>query len=153
MSTTIRVGVSTCGIAAGAELVFSAIAMYLHRRQLAVTLQRTGCLGACHREPLVEVLVDGASTLYGPVTPERIPPILDQHFGAGGRGVAADWVVSRQPAQTDYPFLARQVRITTQLCGIIDPASLDDSLAQSGYQASAQHPGAPGLACGPVPVA
>ena len=69
MRTTIRVGVSTCGLAAGAEAVCSAIDAYLHRRQLPVTVQRTGCLGACHREPLVEVLVDGASTLYGPVTP------------------------------------------------------------------------------------
>ena len=86
MRATIRVGVSTCGLAAGAEAVYSAIETYLHRRQLAVTLQRTGCLGACHREPLVEILVDDASTLYGPVTAERVTPILDQHFGAGGRG-------------------------------------------------------------------
>jgi len=135
MRTTIRVGVSTCGLAAGAEAVCSAIETYLHRRQLPVTLQRTGCLGACHREPLVEVMVDGASTLYGPVTPERVTPILDQHFGAGGRGIAADWVVSRRPDKQDYPFLARQVQITTQLCGVIDPSSLDHYLAHSGYEA------------------
>ena len=60
MSATIRVGVSTCGLAAGAEAVYAAIDTYLHRRQLAVTLQRTGCLGACHREPLVEILVHAA---------------------------------------------------------------------------------------------
>jgi NADH-quinone oxidoreductase subunit F len=135
MSATLRVGVSTCGIAAGAEAVYSALETYLHRRQLPATLQRTGCLGACHREPLVEVLVDGASILYGPVTPERVTPILDQHFGAGGRGSVADWVMSRQPDKQDYPFLARQVQVTTQLCGVIDPSSLDQYLAHSGYQA------------------
>jgi NADH-quinone oxidoreductase subunit F len=135
MSATLRVGVSTCGLAAGAEAVCSAIDTYLHRRQLPITLQRTGCLGACHREPLVEVMVDGASTLYGPVTPERITPILDQHFGAGERGGVADWVVSRQPDKKDYPFLARQVQVTTQLCGVIDPSSLDHYLAHGGYQA------------------
>jgi NADH:ubiquinone oxidoreductase subunit F (NADH-binding) len=69
------------------------------------------------------------------VTPERVTPILDQHFGAGGRGVAADWVVSRRPDKQDYPFLARQVQVTTQLCGVIDPASLDHYLAHGGYQA------------------
>lgn len=135
MTTTIRVGLSTCGITAGAEAVAAAIDMYLHRRQLPASVQRTGCLGACHREPLVEVLVNGTSTLYGPVTPERVTPILDQHFGAGGRGIAADWVVSRQPERHDYPFLAHQVRITTQLCGVIDPTSLDHYLAHSGYEA------------------
>ena len=34
MRTTIRVGVSTCGLAAGAEAVCAAIDAYLHRRQL-----------------------------------------------------------------------------------------------------------------------
>ena len=77
MRTTMRVGVSTYGLAAGAEAVCSALDAYLHRRQLPVTVQRTGCPGACHREPLVEVLVDGAATLYGLVTPERVTPILD----------------------------------------------------------------------------
>jgi len=135
MRATIRVGTSTCGLAAGAEAVLSAIEVYVHRRQLPVTIQRTGCLGACHREPLVEVIIDGSSTLYGPVTPFRVTPLLDQHFGAGGRGVSPEWVVSRRRDKSDYPFLARQLKVTTQLCGIIDPYSLDDYLANGGYQA------------------
>ncbi len=135
MTATVRVGTSTCGQAAGAEAVLAAITGYVQRRQLPVTVQRTGCLGACHREPLVEVLVDGATTLYGPVTPERVVPLLDQHFGAGQRGVAPEWVVSRRADRADYPFLGRQVKVTTPLCGVIDPASLDDYLAHDGYQA------------------
>jgi NADH-quinone oxidoreductase subunit F len=135
MNATLRIGVSTCGLAAGAEATRSAIESYVQRRQLPVTVQRTGCLGACHREPLVEVMVERTSTLYGPVTPERVAPLLDQHFGGGGRGVAKDWVVSRQQDKADYPFLGRQVKVTTQLCGVIDPYSLDDYLAHDGYQA------------------
>ena len=134
MSQIIRVGMSTCGLAAGAGAVYTAIDTYLHRRQLSVTLQPTGCLGACHREPLVEVVVDGASTLYGPVTPERVSLILDQHFGGRGRGVSSDWIVSRRPDKSDYPFLGRQVKVTTPLCGVIDPHSLEDYLAYGGYQ-------------------
>jgi NADH-quinone oxidoreductase subunit F len=49
--------------------------------------------------------------------------------------VARDWVVSRRQDKGDYPFLGRQVKVTTQLCGVIDPYSLDDYLANSGYQA------------------
>lgn len=135
MNAIIRIGTSTCGLAAGAEGVFSAVDTYIHRRQLPATVQRTGCLGACHREPLVEVIVDGATTLYGPVTPERVVPLLDQHFGAGDRGVSPDWIVSRRADKRDYPFLGRQVKVTTQLCGMIDPASLDDYLSNGGYQA------------------
>ncbi|MFN8497913.1 MAG: NuoF family protein [Anaerolineae bacterium] len=135
MSATIRVGTSTCGLAAGAEAVYSAIDAYLHRRQQPIELQRTGCLGACHREPLVEIISEGAATLYGPVTPERVRPILDQHFSPAARTIASDWVVSRRDDKADYPFLGRQVKVTTPLCGVIDPASLDDYLAHSGYQA------------------
>lgn len=138
MSATIRIGTATCGLAAGAEAVYGAIDAYVQRRRLPVTITRTGCVGACHREPLVEVLVDGQTTLYGPVTPARVTPILDQHFGAGGRGISADWIVSRRADRADYPFLGRQTLITTQLCGVIDPASLDDYLAHDGYQALRQ---------------
>jgi NADH-quinone oxidoreductase subunit F len=135
MTAVVRVGMSTCGLAAGAEAVVTAIAAHLQRRQLAVSVQRTGCLGACHREPLVEVEIEGATTLYGPVTPERVAPLLDPHFGAGERGVAPEWIVSRRADRADYPFLGRQVKVTTPLCGVIDPASLDDYLAHDGYQA------------------
>lgn len=138
MSATIRVGASTCGLAAGAATVLHAIELYAHHRELPVTIHRTGCVGACHREPVVEVIIDGQSTLYGPVTPERVRPLLDQHFGAGGRGVSGDWIVSQRSDRTDYPFLGRQVNITTQLCGVINPESLDDYLAHDGYQALRQ---------------
>ncbi|OQY80689.1 MAG: NADH-quinone oxidoreductase subunit F [Chloroflexi bacterium UTCFX4] len=138
MSSIIRVGASTCGLAAGADQVITAISRQIERRQLNTQIQRTGCLGACHREPLVEVLVDGVSVLYGPITPERVPLVLDQHFGTGERGFQSDWIVSRRRDKSDYPFLARQVKVTTQLCGIINPHSLDDYLANGGYQALRQ---------------
>jgi NADH:ubiquinone oxidoreductase subunit F (NADH-binding) len=47
-------------------------------------------------------------------------------------------VVSRRPDRADYTFLGRQVKVTTQLCGVIDPASLDDYLAHDGYRAFRQ---------------
>ncbi len=81
MSTIIRVGLSTCGLAAGAQAVYTALHDQIRHRRLPVTLQRTGCVGACHREPLVEVIHDGAAVLYGPVTPARVAPLLDAYFG------------------------------------------------------------------------
>ena len=135
MNTIIRIGMSTCGLAAGARTTFAAIEDQVRQRQLPATLQRTGCLGACHREPLVEVVHDGASTLYGPVTPAEVAPLLDAYFGPERRPLAAPWVVSQKADRSDYPFLSRQVKITTQLCGVIDPHSLDEYLAHDGYQA------------------
>jgi len=135
MSALIRVGASTCGLAAGADQTLAALERQISQRQLDVTIQRTGCLGACHREPLVEVISNGDSVLYGPITPERVALLLDQHFGMGERGFSREWIVSAKNDKSDYPFLGRQVKVTTQLCGIIDPHSLDDYLTFDGYQA------------------
>jgi NADH-quinone oxidoreductase subunit F len=135
MNATIRIGMSTSDLAAGAEETYLALESAIRHHQLPVTIKRTGSLGASHREPVVEVDMDGHSTLYGPVTPERVSPLLDQHFGAGTRGVSPDWVISRKNDRSDYPFLGRQFKITTKLCGLIDPYSLDDYLAHQGYQA------------------
>jgi NADH-quinone oxidoreductase subunit F len=126
---------STSDLAAGAEATCLALEGQIRQRQLPVSLKRTGSLGASHREPVVEVESAGQSTLYGPVTPERVAPLLDQYFGPAGQKVAAEWLISRRADRQDYPFLGRQVRVTTQLCGVIDPHSLDDYLAHDGYEA------------------
>ena len=131
----IRIGMSTSDIAAGAADTHRAIDIYLTERDLDIPVKKTGSLGACHREPLVEVVTEDNSYLYGPITPARVRPVLDQHLGAGERGVSPEWVVSRHADRRDYPFLGRQVRVTTQLCGLIDPYSLDDYLAHDGYKA------------------
>jgi NADH-quinone oxidoreductase subunit F len=135
VNAVVRVGTATCGLAAGAEPVAAALEAGLRDRRLDVAVERVGCLGACHREPLVEVVVDGAPTLYGPIAPERVERLLDAHFGAGRPAAPADWVVSRRADHADYPFLGRQVMVTTQLCGRIDPRSLEAYLAHDGYAA------------------
>ena len=138
MTTTIRVGLSTCGLAAGAQAVYAAIEAQVRQRQLPAVVQRTGCLGACHREPLVEVIDASGSTLYGPLHADQVPALLSHHFGAEHRPLPPDWVVSRRADRSDYTFLGRQVKVTTQLCGVIDAHSLDDYLAHDGYQALRQ---------------
>jgi len=136
MSTVVRIGTSTCGLAAGSEAVVNAVNAYVDRRQVPATVQRTGCLGACHNEPLVEVIDNDVAVLYGPVSPERVSLVLDRHFGGGGaRWLDPSWILSRRPDHQDFPYLARQTKVTTRLCGVIDPLSLDDYLANGGYMA------------------
>ena len=135
MSTIIRVGLSTCGLAAGAQAVYTALQHEIRHRRLPITLQRTGCLGPCYREPLVEVIHDGVAALYGPVTPARVAALLDSYFRPEPQPVAGDWTVSQASGYRDFPFLSRQVKVTTQLCGVIDPHSLGDYLDHDGYQA------------------
>jgi (2Fe-2S) ferredoxin len=74
----IKVGLSTCGIAAGAEPVFSALTATVKDRGLDWKVARTGCAGMCSMEPLVEVALPGQPpVMYGEVTPEFAAKIAD----------------------------------------------------------------------------
>ena len=53
----VLVGMATCGIAAGARPVLSALVEEVNRLGLTdkVTVTQTGCIGICRYEPIVEV--------------------------------------------------------------------------------------------------
>ncbi len=75
------VGMGTCGIAAGAKETFGAIVEEIAARGLGnVMVRQTGCMGLCHAEPTVEVIVPGMPTIiYGDVTAECGRKIIEQH--------------------------------------------------------------------------
>ncbi|MCX7926704.1 MAG: (2Fe-2S) ferredoxin domain-containing protein [Candidatus Omnitrophica bacterium] len=76
----IRVGMSSCGIAAGAQQVYSVLKEEVSKRGLPVSVEKCGCLGMCYAEPLVEVQVEGVPTvIYGKVNPEVALKILEKH--------------------------------------------------------------------------
>ncbi|HOO77480.1 MAG TPA: (2Fe-2S) ferredoxin domain-containing protein [bacterium] len=76
----IRVGYSTCGIAAGAEEVYAVLEREIRKRELDVTLKKVGCVGMCYAEPLVEVDVEGAPRVfYGKVDGEKAAKIVEKH--------------------------------------------------------------------------
>jgi len=77
----IRVGMSTCGIAAGADDVFAAITEEAEKRKMNMKILKCGCIGACYAEPLVEVAVEGMPIVYyGRVTRDTAIKILDKHI-------------------------------------------------------------------------
>jgi len=78
----IKVGYSTCGIAAGADVVFEALTAELKKRNIDIPVLKCGCAGMCYAEPLVEVCVDGAPRVfYGKVNKEVVHHIVEQHVG------------------------------------------------------------------------
>ena len=133
--TRVTVGLSTCGIAAGAEETFRALETKLAAMPDAPELSRTGCVGMCYNEPLVEISNgSGERYLYGKVTPDRVQRILDEHIGQGQP--VADWLVWTGGGRgSDHAYLARQKRVVLRNCGNIDPESIDDYLKASGYEA------------------
>lgn len=77
----IKVGLSSCGIAAGAQDVYDFLSGEVTRRSLPVKVLRCGCSGMCYAEPLVEVCVEGVPAVtYGRVTTQIAARILDEHI-------------------------------------------------------------------------
>ncbi len=77
------VGMGTCGIAAGAKLALDSFLKALDEKKLVdgVLVRQTGCMGLCHSEPTVEVVVPGMPTvIYGNVTAEKATEIVEKHL-------------------------------------------------------------------------
>ncbi len=76
----IRVGYSTCGVAAGADVVYKELVAEVSARGLVVEIKKCGCVGLCSAEPLVEVNVDGVPhVFYGKVTKDVAHKIIEEH--------------------------------------------------------------------------
>jgi len=76
----IRVGLSTCGIAAGAAEVYERLRAEKEKRGIEIDIERCGCAGQCYAEPLVEVCVEGTPrVVYGRIGAEQVLEILDTH--------------------------------------------------------------------------
>ncbi|HBG70904.1 MAG: NADH dehydrogenase [Bacteroidetes bacterium GWF2_43_63] len=132
--TIVRVGMASCGIAAGARKVFDTIKGLQNTDHLRFELQQTGCIGMCFREPLVEVIDENGSYLYGEVDAEKVLEILNKHVRNGEP--VRDYIVRTDLfASQDDPFWKGQVKIALRNCGVIDPENLDDYMRHGGYDA------------------
>ena len=115
----LRIGVASCGIAAGAE----AVREVLLRRAGSLPVIGVGCLGHCYAEPMVEaVLDDGSSVIYRDVeaTDAAIDNILE--LGAEHR------------FEVPEPRRKRELVKVMALAGRIDPTSFEAYTAAGGYQ-------------------
>ena len=94
--TRIIVGMATCGISAGARPVFNTLMDEVATRRLKnVKVVRTGCLGMCRLEPIVEVLEPGKEKItYCRVTPAKAKEIVDTHI-VGGK-VCTQYLISNE---------------------------------------------------------
>ena len=96
-STTITVGMGTCGISAGAREVMRAVLAELDGRDIDAHVTTVGCIGMCHKEPLVDIQQgDEPRITYGNVTPEMVPRIIEEHLVQGR--VVEEWAVGRVTA-------------------------------------------------------
>jgi NADH-quinone oxidoreductase subunit F len=131
----VTVGLSSCGIAAGAADVMSAFESEIAARNLDVRLRRTGCVGMCYSEPIVDVDLPGEGRqTYGGITAEQVGRIVEEHL-VGGTPVE-EWLVRAEDRELpDEAYYSRQVRLVLRNAGTIDPESIDEYIEAGGYAA------------------
>ena len=82
----INVHMGTCGIAAGARDILTAVMKEIETRQLHdVIVTNSGCAGLCSQEPMmtVEVVNEPAPVKYVFMTPDKVRKIFDSHVIKG----------------------------------------------------------------------
>lgn len=124
----IVVGEGSCGIAAGAAKVYSAIEGLIG--STASTLTVTGCIGMCFLEPIVDIYDNGElKKRLVKVHPEDAEKIIA--YANGDESAVNDIEIS----EDDKLFLEKQTRIALRHCGIINPEIIDEYTAEDGYKA------------------
>jgi NADP-reducing hydrogenase subunit HndB len=91
----ITVHMGTCGIAAGARGIMSALLEEFERQDIKdVILTSSGCAGLCSREPMATVELKGEAPIkYVDLTPDKMRRILAEHV-LGGK-VVEEWVLAK----------------------------------------------------------
>lgn len=123
----IVVGQGSCGIAAGAAKVYSAIEAELGS---SAELTITGCIGMCFLEPIVDIY-------YGNVLLKRLVKVQPSDAKkiisfVNGDESAVD---ALEITDDDKAFLEKQTRIALRHCGIINPEKIEEYVADDGYKA------------------
>jgi NADH-quinone oxidoreductase subunit F len=133
------VGMATCGKSAGADQVISEIKKSLSHKKVDFEIVPVGCIGLCHREPLVDVVKPAKPRIcFGNIKPKDVPQIVDYILyekiprrlvvGKIGEGPPDDI-----PDLFETPFMRLQVRRILKRCGFINPENIYHYIANHGY--------------------
>ncbi|TLD42720.1 MAG: NADH-ubiquinone oxidoreductase chain F [Candidatus Jettenia ecosi] len=143
----IFIGMATCGLGAGAKGVLASIEQELEKQKLQAEVIRTGCIGMCTHEVLVDVIFPGRTRVtYGSVKKTMVPQIIEEHIGKGE--AVKKFVLSQMylndkidipydglPFFEDLEINKGQKKFILRNCGYIDPDSIEEYIATGGYTA------------------
>jgi NADH-quinone oxidoreductase subunit F len=150
----IAVGLATCGIAVGGNKVYERLREIIKRDGLDIVLTKTGCIGYCREEPLVNISIPkkplvilhkvteaDAEEIIKQVSRGKVPtdkalcrvPSWDHITGCTleyGKGF------TRIPLYAKVPFFQDQQKVILRDTGLINPEDIDEYIAVGGYKAA-----------------
>jgi len=150
----IAVGLATCGIAVGGNRVYERLREIIGRDGLDIDLVKTGCIGYCREEPLVNITIPkkplvilhkvteaDAEEIVKQVSRGKVPekkalcrvPSWDHITGCTieyGKGF------TKIPLYAKVPFFQGQQKVILRDAGLINPEDIDEYIAVGGYAAA-----------------
>ncbi|MCD6288566.1 MAG: NAD(P)H-dependent oxidoreductase subunit E, partial [Candidatus Hydrogenedentes bacterium] len=150
----IRIGLGSCCVASGSGKIQQALEEALSEIQSGALVKHVGCIGMCHRTPLVEIVQPNElPKLYARVDAEDIPRIVSKHFTSRNpiakaktaliRRLESMYTDSGRDALERYSidvrdepvaaFLNSQRRLATEHCGVLNPTDLDEYKRLGGF--------------------
>lgn len=152
----VNIGMASCGIAAGAKLSYEK-AKNEFSDSKEVRICQTGCLGFCEEEPLVEIVGQGKPrVIFRHIKEDKITDAISAYIEGDFN---KKWVLGQMrdprclledsienplaevvpfegiPFLEDIPFYKNQIKIALRNCGYIDPDSIEEYIARTGYLA------------------
>jgi NADH:ubiquinone oxidoreductase subunit F (NADH-binding)/(2Fe-2S) ferredoxin/NAD-dependent dihydropyrimidine dehydrogenase PreA subunit len=130
----ISVGMGTCGISSGANIIYEELTKEVKNRNLDVEVFKVGCIGICKYEPIVEIYMNGSRTTYVNVNIEKLKRIVDEHVI--NNTVVREYLINENTSNVlDEPFIKSQTRIALRNCGNINPENINEYIEHGGYYA------------------
>jgi NADH:ubiquinone oxidoreductase subunit F (NADH-binding) len=153
----VLVGSASCGVAVGARAVEAAARKAVEELGLDAIVCRTGCIGFCAKEPLLDlVLPNGPRVSYSNMTAEKTRQLLAGYKSSGafqptmalGKFQSEELVstgevhnypacpgeLGKVPEWSGLDFYRRQKKVILRNCGSIDPMALEETIARGTYR-------------------
>jgi NADH:ubiquinone oxidoreductase subunit F (NADH-binding)/NADH:ubiquinone oxidoreductase subunit E/Pyruvate/2-oxoacid:ferredoxin oxidoreductase delta subunit len=152
----VKLGLGSCCIASGSNKVNHALEHSLAQLGFNSNVKPVGCVGMCHRTPLMEVsLPDKGSVFYDKVQAEDVKRILYRHYKPKSLikkltyhtlNLVEQLLVYDDPLQGEKrplntkdkavdSFLKKQVHISTEHSGQLNPLDFDEYCSKGGFEA------------------
>lgn len=120
--------------------VMNALREAIAKENVPAEVVQVGCFGFCAQGPIVQVMPD--NVFYVQVKPEDAAELVESHLKNNKpveRLLYEDPKTGKRLSEhSQMDFYGKQKRIALRNCSLIDPESLEESLAAGGYLALGQ---------------
>ncbi|MDP3451935.1 MAG: FAD-dependent oxidoreductase [Bacteroidales bacterium] len=146
----VAIGMGTCGIGRGAEVLFDSFERTIKERKLDIILKKTGCFGFCAEEPLINIYIPGKPLIIMHRVSENdvVPIVIGIEKGIMPyRNIMCrieewDFITGKfkfgeglteYPLWNEVPFFKWQKKIVLRNCGLIVPDDIEEYVAVGGF--------------------